>query len=94
MTALPLPAPDLVHGLARCEFEVFTELAFHHLNPGKPLDRGWYLSAMAKGLMDVADGDCLRLQITVPPRHLKSIMTTVAFPAWLLGSGLIARTAR
>lgn len=85
MTALPLPAQDFIHTLARRDFEIFTELAFHHLNPDKPLDRGWYLSAMAKGLTDVAEGDCLRLQITVPPRHLKSIMTTVALPAWLLG---------
>jgi hypothetical protein len=40
---------------------------------------------MARALMDVADGHDRRLQITVPPRHLKPIMTTVAFRAWLLG---------
>ena len=30
-------------------------------------------------------GECRRLLITVPPRHLKSICTAVALPAWLLG---------
>lgn len=85
MTALPLPTDAFVHTLARTNFEVFLELVFHHLNPTKALSRGWYLQAMAQALADVADGNSRRLQITVPPRHLKSIMTTVAFPAWLMG---------
>ncbi|MBT8418684.1 MAG: phage terminase large subunit, partial [Silicimonas sp.] len=33
----------------------------------------------------VANRECRRLIITVPPRCLKSIATSVAFPAWLLG---------
>lgn len=85
MSALPLPAEIMVHSLARREFEVFLELVFRHLNPDTPLSRGWYLSAMCQALAEVAQGHERRLQITVPPRHLKSIMTTVAFPAWLLG---------
>lgn len=85
MSALPLPADIMVHSLARREFEVFLELVFRHLNPDTPLSRGWYLSAMCQALAEVAQGHERRLQITVPPRHLKSIMTTVAFPAWLLG---------
>ena len=85
MSALPLPADIMVHTLARREFEVFLELVFRHLNPDTPLSRGWYLSAMCQALHEVAQGHERRLQITVPPRHLKSIMTTVAFPAWLLG---------
>jgi len=85
MSTLPLPADVMVHTLARREFEVFLELVFRHLNPDKLLSRGWYLSAMCQALADVAQGQERRLQITVPPRHLKSITTTVAFPAWLLG---------
>ncbi|WP_242915526.1 phage terminase large subunit [Brevundimonas pishanensis] len=85
MSALPLPADIMVHSLARHEFEVFLELVFRHLNPDTTLSRGWYLSAMCQALAEVAQGRERRLQITVPPRHLKSIMTTVAFPAWLLG---------
>jgi len=85
MSALPLPADIMVHSLARHEFEVFLGLVFRHLNPDTPLSRGWYLSAMCQALHEVAQGHERRLQITVPPRHLKSIMTTVAFPAWLLG---------
>ncbi len=82
---LPLPADAMVHALARRDFSVFLDLVFPTLNPGTPLARGWYLSAMVRALEDIADGSNRRLQITVPPRHLKSVMTTVAFPAWLLG---------
>ncbi|WP_156796141.1 hypothetical protein [Brevundimonas subvibrioides] len=49
------------------------------------LARGWYLSAMIQALNEVSDGSSRRLQITVPPRHLKSITTTVAFTAWMMG---------
>lgn len=85
MTPLPLPTEAFAHTLARDDFEVFLELAFRQLNPDTVLSRGWYLKAMSQALMEVADGTNRRLQITVPPRHLKSVMASVAFPAWLLG---------
>lgn len=85
MTALPLPTEAFVHTLARTQLDIFTELTFAHLNPNKSLSRGWYLDAMVQALTEVADGSNRRLQITVPPRHLKSVMTTVALPAWLMG---------
>ncbi len=85
MTALPLPPQAFVHTLARNDFGAFLSLCFHHLNPSATLSRGWYLDAMVQALMEVADGSNRRLQITVPPRHLKSITTTVAFSAWMMG---------
>jgi hypothetical protein len=36
-------------------------------------------------LRQVAEGQCKRLIITAPPRTLKSLAVSVAFPAWLLG---------
>lgn len=74
-----------LHVFARENFETFLYLVFHHLNPGVRLSRGWYLQAMVQALMDVAEGRERRLQITVPPRHLKSEMVSIAFPAWLMG---------
>ena len=35
--------------------------------------------------MGVANGDETRLIINLPPRHLKSVLTSVVFVAWLLG---------
>lgn len=85
MTGVPFSPQAAVHHLARRHFEVFLELVFRHLDPSATLSRGWYLSAMAKRLEDVAEGSCRRLLITVPPRHLKSVTTSVAFPAWVMG---------
>jgi len=40
---------------------------------------------MASELTSVADGTNRRLIINLPPRHLKSFLSTIALPAWLLG---------
>ena len=40
---------------------------------------------MAWHLAECAAGRIKRLLITMPPRHLKSICASVAFPAWVLG---------
>src|SRR5690606_27862591 len=45
----------------------------------------WHNDAIAHHLMQVANGKCRRLVITMPPRSLKSISASVAFPAWMLG---------
>ncbi|WP_395651637.1 hypothetical protein [Brevundimonas sp.] len=85
MTRRALSPGELLLAGARHDFGAFLELTFALLNPGVPLVKGWYVSAMVQALNEVADGSNKRLQITVPPRHLKSIATTVAFTAWMLG---------
>jgi hypothetical protein len=81
----PLSPQRILLAGARHDFGTFLELTFALLNPGVALAKGWYVSAMVQALTEIADGSNRRLQITVPPRHLKSITTTVAFTAWMLG---------
>lgn len=81
----PLSPQQILLAGARHDFGTFLELTFALLNPGVVLAKGWYVSAMVQALTEIADGSNRRLQITVPPRHLKSITTTVAFTAWMLG---------
>jgi hypothetical protein len=45
----------------------------------------WHIEAIAFALTRVLKGETKRLIITVPPRSLKSICTSVAFPAFVLG---------
>jgi hypothetical protein len=45
----------------------------------------WHICAIAHYLEQVRLGKIKRLIITVPPRSLKSIMCSVAFPAFVLG---------
>ena len=45
----------------------------------------WHLEALAHKLSQVAAGDVRRLIVTMPPRNLKSLLASVALPAWFLG---------
>src|SRR5215472_8065752 len=45
----------------------------------------WYHEVIAAKLMAVRQGRIKRLIINLPPRHLKSLMASIAFPAWCLG---------
>ena len=48
-----------------------------------PYVHGWHLEAIAEHLEAVARGDIRKLLITMPPRHSKTLMGSVVFPAWL-----------
>jgi hypothetical protein len=43
------------------------------------------MSAASSGSLTVANGECRRLILCVPPRSGKSIAVSIAFPAWVLG---------
>lgn len=82
----PFYLPSTVaYRLARDNFDLFVRLAFLVLEPGQELKWAWYLDAMASALTDVERGECLRLLMTIPPRYMKSLLTSVMFPAWVLG---------
>lgn len=63
----------------------FLRRGFGVMNPGVKFKDALYLRALCNALERVANGETRRLIITVPPRHLKSQLASVAFPAWLLG---------
>jgi predicted phage terminase large subunit-like protein len=67
------------------DFRAFVEYVFGLLRPGTPFKPNWHIDAMAHKASQVATGDLKRLIIAVPPRHLKSIIASVALPAWYLG---------
>lgn len=54
-------------------------------SPGQPFLPNWHIDAICHALKRVAAGETKRLVIVMPPRNLKSICASVAFPAWLLG---------
>ncbi len=71
--------------LPRTDFGAFAEKAFQVVSPGQPFLPNWHIDAICHVLKRVADGEIKRLVILMPPRNLKSICASVAFPAWLLG---------
>ena len=71
--------------LLRHDFASFAMRCFHDLNPQTRLAMSWHLEVIAAKLMEVREGKITRLIINLPPRHLKSLMASIAFPAWCLG---------
>ncbi len=66
------------------DFALFVERCFRHLNPGVPFVPGWHIDLLATWL-SACDTDSQRIIVNLPPRHLKSLVGSVALPAWLLG---------
>ncbi|HZJ12919.1 MAG TPA: hypothetical protein VFD26_09795, partial [Methyloceanibacter sp.] len=69
----------------RRDFETFLERSLKTLNPGMPFLPNWHIRAIAYQLERIRRGEINRLIINMPPRHLKSITVSVAFPAFVLG---------
>jgi predicted phage terminase large subunit-like protein len=75
----------LLDAVLRSEFESFLRRCLATLNPGMPFLPNWHIKAIAYQLERVRRGEINRLIINMPPRHLKSLTVSVAFPAFLLG---------
>ena len=82
MTALS--QRDLLHAY-RTQFELFATKAFNIVNPGQRFAATGGFAAMAHALGEVAAGNRQRLLITVPPRSGKSLLASIALPAFILG---------
>jgi len=82
MTAAP---SEIYAELLRNDFSAFVHRSFLELHGKSAYLSNWHLEVLAAKLEDVRHGRCRRLIINIPPRHLKSHMATIAFPAWLLG---------
>lgn len=71
--------------LVRSNFEAFVECCFRTLNPGKRFSHNWHHRAIAYALEQIHRGGDNRLVVNLPPRSLKSLIVSVAFPAFVLG---------
>ena len=76
---------DEVMAVLRQDFYAFIEQSFYELNPETPFLRNWHIQLIAAKLEACRRGEIKRLIINVPPRSVKSLCTSVAFVAWLLG---------
>ncbi len=70
--------------LCRGSLSAFIQRSFGEVGNGE-YHHNWHIDAMSEYLTACYKRDIKRLVINVPPRSLKSISTTIAFPAWALG---------
>jgi predicted phage terminase large subunit-like protein len=71
--------------LLRTQFDLFLRRCLMTLNPGAQFLPNWHIDAILHRLDRVRRGETTRLIINMPPRQLKSLTVSVAFPAFLLG---------
>jgi predicted phage terminase large subunit-like protein len=71
--------------LLRSDPYAFFQRAFYEINPQTKFKGNWHIEQIAAKLEACRLGKIKRLIINIPPRSLKSICASVAFPAWLLG---------
>jgi len=68
----------------RCEKSLasFTKAAWNILEPSNPLQWNWHHDLICEHLEAAYNGDIKRLIVNMPPRNMKSILVSIAFPAW------------
>src|SRR5246127_2119080 len=78
-------SPRELDVILRSDLGYFAERCFYQLNPQAAFLTNWHIEVIAAKLAAVRQGKIRRLIINLPPRHLKSLMASIAFPAWCLG---------
>lgn len=76
---------DVYQLMYQTRFNMFAELAFTILHPGETLLRNWHIDVLAHRLSHFVKNAGERLIINLPPRSLKSFLTSIAMPAFMLG---------
>lgn len=61
----------------------FTKVFWPVIEPGTEFVDGWHIQEICLHLEAVARFEITKLVINMPPRHMKSILCAVMFPAWV-----------
>jgi len=72
--------------LCRRSLAEFAKRAWRELEPASELKWGWALDSICAHLEAVTRGEIKRLVINVPPGTMKSLLTSVIWPAWEWGA--------
>jgi predicted phage terminase large subunit-like protein len=81
----------LYHQLLKTDYEAFIEKSFETLCHGREFLPNWHIRLIAEYLEACRTGTIRRLIINMPPRALKSLCVSVAWPAFLLGHNPTSR---
>ena len=89
--ALAMPHNALTHfqhlrnQALRQNFPSFLKRSFATVDPASHYLPNWHLDALSEYLEAARSGEITRLLINMPPRMMKSISVSIAWPAFLLG---------
>lgn len=76
---------NVLPALLRRSFPLFLRFAYREIGGDGQLQWNFHIDAMIHRLALIEAGECRRQIITMPPRHLKSVVMT-AWVAWMMGN--------
>ena len=75
---------ELAKIVIKNDFLSFLQRSFYTLQ-NNTISDNWHINAISKYLSALYNNDINKLIINMPPRYLKSICVSIAWPAWILG---------
>src|SRR5579862_7085966 len=78
----PRLTDDIDRELGARSLAEFVKLAWPVVEPATPFVPGWHIDAIVEHLEAVTRGQIRNLLINIPPRHMKSLLVSVFWPAW------------
>lgn len=79
------PEKPFLQSLLRADFKSFVIKVFNEVSSNSTYLDNWHIDVICNELMNTFEGLQNRLIINIPPRYMKSIICSVAFPAFILG---------
>lgn len=76
---------QFVLGIQKTNFSEYTRRVFGIIDPVAEYMHNWHIDLISEYLAACERREIKRLIINIPPRFLKSITCSVAFPSWVLG---------
>src|SRR5947207_2297109 len=76
---------DRILSATRESFSFFSRRVFKELDPDKQFLKCSYIDFLCDRLMALHRGEQQRLNVNLPPGHLKTTLCSKAFAAWILG---------
>lgn len=76
---------EIINSLLRTDFKSFVTKVFGEVAPGSKYLNNWHIDVICDAIMDMYEGCNNRLMINMPPRYMKSLICSIALPAWILG---------
>lgn len=76
---------DVMSAILRTDFKSFVIKVFGEVAPSSKYLNNWHIDVICDAIMDMYDGGNNRLMINMPPRYMKSLICSIALPAWILG---------
>ncbi|NCB49383.1 MAG: hypothetical protein EOM53_01700 [Alphaproteobacteria bacterium] len=76
---------QMLYAMLRDDFKLFTIKVFNEVSGGAEYKDNWHIDVICEAIMDMMEGKNNRLIVNIPPRNMKSIIGSIALPAFLLG---------